>query len=91
MRIGIQNISIAPRTWGSQAGLEGFLDHAGRTILLGKEVECANEFYSLSVCSEPDGETLCTVGLMCESQGLLPEALSLPDSELLFIGSNVSV
>lgn len=92
MRVGMQDVSIIPRAWNSHSDLERFLEKcSNESIVLGGEIEAAQEFYSVSVCAEPAGEILCTVGLLCEAHGLSPEVLAFPESGLLFIGSNSRV
>lgn len=91
MRIGVQHISIAPCRWDNLVELELFLKRTGQAILLGENAENAKNFYSLSILSEPGGEPLCTIGLLCEGHGLTPEALVFADFELLFVGANSRV
>lgn len=91
MRIGIQDISVAPQKWQREGDLRRFLQRDSQAILVGEEVDNAKECYSLSVCREPQGEPLVTIGLLCDGHGILPEALALADSDLLFVGANSCV
>jgi len=91
MRIGIQNISIAPQKWQSERDLKGFLERDRQAILVGAEAENPKEYYSISVSDEPQGKLVATVGLLCDGHGILPEVLAVPDSGLLFVGANSGV
>lgn len=91
MRIGLQNISVTPRSWGNVEELRRFMERSGPHILLGQEAESPHEFYSLVVTAEPGGEVLWTIGVLTEGHGLSPEALLIPESKRLFIGANARV
>ena len=91
MRVGMQNVSVASRSWGSEEDLQEFLERSESYVLLGQEVETPHEFYSLIVSAEPSGEPLWTVGVLNEGYGSCPEALLLPELKRLFIGANTRI
>jgi hypothetical protein len=87
MRIGLDNISIAVRSWRSKTDFERFLERARDSIALADpQIEDAEAFFSLTIQTEPDGHALWTVGVRAENHGLLPEAVVLQDT--LVVGAD---
>jgi hypothetical protein len=89
MRFAFGDYSVAPRTWSNRSELQRFLENSKTsTLLLGSQIEGEREFFSISICSEPDSEPLWMIGICSDGLGTSPEILSIHSSALLLIGAN---
>ena len=91
MRIGLENISIAVRSWPSREDFDRFMKRAANALDLDVQIEYEKAFFSLTLQSEPDGQELWTVGIRSEDHGITPEAIALPQTQQLLIGSDSEI
>ena len=91
MRIGLENISVAVRSWPSKDDFDRFMKRATNSLDLDVQIEYEKAFFSLTLQSEPDGQELWTVGIRSEDHGIVPEAIALPQTQQLLIGADSQV
>jgi hypothetical protein len=91
MRIGLENVSVAVRSWPSKDDFDRYMKQATNSLDLDVQIEYEKAFFSLVLQSEPDGKELWTVGIRSEDHGILPEAIVLPKTQQLLIGADSQV
>jgi hypothetical protein len=91
MRIGIEHMSIVVRSWPSKQEFLHFIKRSTTALDLDVQIQQEDEFYTLTLLSEPDGKELWTVGVRSEDHGVLPEAIMFPSTQHLVIGANTEI